>query len=238
MSDYSSDNDDDCGLLKKAIDVKLPENFDPNSIPQDGFEYLHHVIYERNNCEEWVASNIDTSKFRSNQTYQISLESTGKSIPERFIPSKEWQIRKLDDFKSFKNFVDKQKLPEPSLYVGKFSEEDFKKKLQTETPVFSEFVQYSQAVKIRMLEIISKYLNSLDRGKSIEDNIGTWIFAILVMLEIPLSPSCCYVIRKFTRSCLDIRSELPDDADEKLLNPLNFSICICSRYFRQLDLSD
>lgn len=33
-SDYSED--EDLGLLKKALYVELPENFDPNKIPSNG----------------------------------------------------------------------------------------------------------------------------------------------------------------------------------------------------------
>lgn len=31
-----SDSDDDYGILKKALDVEIPENFDPTKIPTNG----------------------------------------------------------------------------------------------------------------------------------------------------------------------------------------------------------
>lgn len=37
MCDYDdSSSDDDGGMLKRALDVSLPDNFDPNIIPQSG----------------------------------------------------------------------------------------------------------------------------------------------------------------------------------------------------------
>lgn len=36
LSDSYEDDEDDAGLLKKALDVELPENFDPNKIPENG----------------------------------------------------------------------------------------------------------------------------------------------------------------------------------------------------------
>ncbi|KAG5888577.1 hypothetical protein JTB14_029874 [Gonioctena quinquepunctata] len=215
MSDYSEESDDEPeGLLKKALDVDFPENFNPNSVPQNGEEYLHHVMYERK---------------------QLTVKTSVKQTSGRCIPSSDWQSKKLKDFEYFKDFVRKQNPPEPSLTI--LDEENFKQIIQRNSS-FLQFVKYTQSVHINMLKWISKYLRSLGQGKSIEDNVGTWIFAILVMLEIPLSPSCCHTLREFIRTCLELRSKLPEDADEKLFNPLNFSICICSRYFGQLDLSD
>lgn len=34
--DAESSSDDDSGMLKKALDVTLPDDFDPNITPQNG----------------------------------------------------------------------------------------------------------------------------------------------------------------------------------------------------------
>lgn len=36
MDDPCSDSDEELGLLRKALDVELPGDFDPNKIPQNG----------------------------------------------------------------------------------------------------------------------------------------------------------------------------------------------------------
>lgn len=39
MYEYeSSSDDDDIGIMRKALDVELPKNFDPNSVPLTGTE--------------------------------------------------------------------------------------------------------------------------------------------------------------------------------------------------------
>lgn len=41
MYDSFSDSDEELGLLRKALDVELPNDFDPNKIPQNGeFNYF------------------------------------------------------------------------------------------------------------------------------------------------------------------------------------------------------
>ncbi|KAJ8952787.1 hypothetical protein NQ318_008104 [Aromia moschata] len=70
MSD-SEGSEDYEGLLKKALDVELPHNFDPNSVPQNGEEYLHHVIYERRKCKKLVAVDIDRNQFKHKQTFHV-----------------------------------------------------------------------------------------------------------------------------------------------------------------------
>lgn len=81
-------------------------------------------------------------------------------------------------------------------------------------------------------------MNNLEEGQFLDDSICTWIFAILVLLQIPLSPSDCHVIRQFAIKCIDIRSSFQDDEEEKLPNSLNFFVSIISNYFGQLDLCD
>lgn len=41
-----SSSEEDCGMLKKALDVSLPEDFDPNIVPQNGklFKYLNQIL--------------------------------------------------------------------------------------------------------------------------------------------------------------------------------------------------
>ncbi|CAH1155356.1 unnamed protein product [Phaedon cochleariae] len=240
MSDSSFESDDDCdGLLRKALDVDFPEDFNPNSIPQNGQEYLHHVIYERNQCEKLVISNIDPNKYRKNQTYAVKVKDPVKTSINHYLPSNSWQHEKIQHFLHMKHFLEKYNDGARSTKtLTTFDENDFIEKMKNQLPSFSEFQTLSQAIKIKMLELIMRHLNSLEPGNSISDNVGTWIFAVLVMLEIPLSPSCCHIIREFARTCIELRSQLSENADENLYVPLNFCICICSRCFGQLDLSD
>lgn len=93
MSSFDSSSEEE-GILKKALDVELPEDFDPSKAPTTGNklkhsfvylpfnwvllgeEYLHHVMYERKQCRKWVTVDIDRSRFKNKETIQIPLVTT------------------------------------------------------------------------------------------------------------------------------------------------------------------
>lgn len=45
MSESDTSEEGCEGLLKKALKVDFPENFDPNSVPQSGKIILHHSFF-------------------------------------------------------------------------------------------------------------------------------------------------------------------------------------------------
>lgn len=156
--------------------------------------------------------------------------------PEHCLPSEEWQTEKLQDFTEFRQYIHSKILTEP--VETNFDESGFVDKTISETPAFSEITKYSQSSKIRMLQIITKYLDNLTAGESISDNMGTWVYAILTLLEKPLSPSCCHIIREFAKKCSAVRSNLSDTVEASAYIPLNLYICLIAKYFNQLDLAD
>lgn len=87
-----------------------------------------------------------------------------------------------------------------------------------------------------MLQDISNALTIND--KHLKPNAGAWIYAILVLLEKPLSPDCCFKLREFTKKCSDIRATLDNNTSIEDSLPFSLFICIISRFFNQLDLSD
>lgn len=121
--------------------------------------------------------------------------------------------------------------------IVSFNEEAFKSEIVHEQPCFSKLCKLSQAVKIRMFGVIIKYLDNIEPGLNIPNNLGIWIFALLALLDIPLSPNDCYVIREFGKRCLAIRSKLLV-SDVNCGSELNFFICVVGRFYNQLDLAD
>lgn len=119
-----------------------------------------------------------------------------------------------------------------------FNEEQFIENILQNGPSYSELKQYAQCSKIRMLQLITKYLDRVKPGESINGNLGGWIYGILSLLEIPLSPSSCHTLRELAKRCVIVRSKLQENCNENLYIPLNLFICIVARYFNQLDLSD
>jgi hypothetical protein len=122
--------------------------------------------------------------------------------------------------------------------VASFHEESFLGRVKSETPQFSEMTQYTQAAKIRMLQIISKHLDSIPVGSSVGETMGAWLYAILSLLEKPLSPDSCHNLREFAKRCRLLRSNLSGETSADLYTPLNLFICIVSRFYNQLDLAD
>ncbi|KAJ8920228.1 hypothetical protein NQ315_011889 [Exocentrus adspersus] len=233
----SESSDEECeGLLKLALKVDFPEDFNPDSVPQNGEEYLHHVMYERRRCKKLVTANIDTDKFRSKQTVHVSVDDSKKKAPAHCQPTDEWQTEKLQDFKEFREYIHSRIVEEPT--ETNFDETHFIDKIKNETPAFSVITKYSQSSKIRILQIITKYLDGLDPGETICDSVGTWVYAVLTLLEKPLSPSCCYTIREFAKKCSVVRFNLPETVEEAAYTPLNLYICLIAKYFDQLDLAD
>ncbi|CAH0554345.1 unnamed protein product [Brassicogethes aeneus] len=236
MYESDSSEDEKCnGLMKKALDVELPDNFDPNSVPQTGEEYLHHVIYERSKCKAWVTAKVDSDKFKHKQTFKINVdENVVPKINKDLLPTKEWQTKKIRDFTEFRTFIESQIESEGDITC--FNEETFTERVLNEKPTFSELIQYAQYSKVRMIQIISRIFDNLNN--ELNSNLGSWIYGILTLLEEPLSPSTCHTLREFAKKCALVRSKLPTDASKELFVPFNVYICIISRYFNQLDLAD
>lgn len=109
------------------------------------------------------------------------------------------------------------------------------KSIEEMRPSFSEITLYSQSAKMLMLAEITKYLVNV---RTVCETVGIWIYAILVLLEKPLSPDCCYKLRQFAKKCIQLRAALKEEDADFLANPLNLFICVIARYFNQLDLAD
>lgn len=119
-----------------------------------------------------------------------------------------------------------------------FDEEAFMNNVETKHPVFSKLALLAQSTKIKMLELLTTYISNVKSAKDFKGNVGMWVFAILASLDIPLSPSDCFIMREFCKRCLHIRSKLVAKQDETCISALNFFICIVARFYNQLDLAD
>ncbi|CAG9855349.1 unnamed protein product [Phyllotreta striolata] len=173
-SSDSSESDDCDGLRRKALQVILPTDFNPDSEPQDGTEYLQHVIYERRKIRKYLRADIDISKYRKNQTFNIHQKNEVETFTE-YLPSIEWQVKKLKDFQDFKllidNQIDKNYVPK----VGFFSQTQFSEMLNTEGPKLTVFLKYTQAVKLGMLEIITKTLHECFNNWNLKDSVAKYM---------------------------------------------------------------
>ncbi|XP_060528979.1 gem-associated protein 2 [Cylas formicarius] len=230
MSDSDSSTEN-IGILKKALDVTLPEDFNPNSVPTNGEEYLHHVIYERTRHKKCVKADKDFSAFKKNQTIHVTDENHIQKSLDKFYPTAEWEERVLKDFIQVRQFIEKH-LPSQPIKCN-FSNE----LLDKTPPLFSEISTYSQSGKLIMLQQLSRSLDHFDPDVGISDNIGARVYAILALLGVPLSPDSCYNLREFAKKCANVRAKLNSETKEQIYAPLNLFICIITKHFAQCDLA-
>jgi len=104
---------------------------------------------------------------------------------------------------------------------------------QGNPPLISVAMHMNQPMVESVLKHHCNHMN--DRGFHIQQ--GPWIYALLALLQKPLSPDTCSTLRDLARICSQLRSGL-DSASHPHLTPLNLFISIVARYFDQRDLAD
>lgn len=151
-------------------------------------------------------------------------------------PSFEWQQDQVKDFILLRKFISSKVEKDPDMDI--IQESHWEDALQTSNPTFSELTQLKQCAKLKLIHMISRSLDSINKGSSIGRYTGIWIYSILATLVIPLSPSDCHDLRELAKKLAIIRSSLESNCRAQLYAPLNLCICIIARVFGQLDLAD
>ncbi|GJQ86865.1 hypothetical protein Trydic_g19533 [Trypoxylus dichotomus] len=199
-------------MLKKALDVTLPDDFDPNIVPQNGEEYLQLVMYEAKQCKKWVAVDVDRSKLKE-PTLKIDMIENCAKAPQDMLPSEQWQKEKLKDFSNLRQFLESKIEKNPNLETVQDSH--WIDRIATEIPKFSTINNLSQGSKVRLLQIILEQLEAVRDGETIGYETGIWLYGILATLGVPLCPHACHCLRELARRCSKIRSCLPGDSTEE-----------------------
>ncbi|XP_022917760.1 gem-associated protein 2 [Onthophagus taurus] len=229
-----SSSDEEITLLRKAVDVELPKNFDPTKVPENGTEYLHLVMYEAKRCKQWVTADIDANKIKE-PTLKVDLIDNCEKAPQQMIPSIHWQKEKLKAFTDLRQFLEKHASENPTKY---YNREVIEKIVDADIPTFEQINTCIQSTKLDILQYILNKLDEVEPGETIKYEHGVWLYAVLATIGKPLSPHTCHCFRELARKCSKIRSKLSANANEDSYTPLNLFICIVSRYFSQLDLAD
>ncbi|KAB0794577.1 hypothetical protein PPYR_11416 [Photinus pyralis] len=235
-SDSSDCDSDEEFFTKKCFAVELPKNFDPNSTPSTGEEYLQHVMYEARNCDKVKSVNFDSHKFRQKQTVYVSeTDRDYVAAPTRMVPSIEWQENIIREFEDYRHYVASQLPHTPN---PKKSDFIWSENSALEYPELLTITNLNCIEQTSILKRIIENLESIKEGCSIDRVLGCWIYSILSVLEKPLYGNSYLLLRDLSRECSKIRSKLPSDASPELYTPLNVFICIVARFFGQLDLID
>lgn len=88
-----------------------------------------------------------------------------------------------------------------------------------------------------MIETVLKHHYNHMRDKGFHIQQGPWIYALLALLQKPLTPDMCSTLRDLARLCSQMRVRL-DCASHPHLRPFNLFISLVARYFDQRDMAD
>ncbi|XP_071443868.1 gem-associated protein 2 [Hetaerina americana] len=249
----------DCeDIRKRALVVEeIDEDFDPTVPPSTGQEYIQRVVWEAARCEDVVVASVKKPLIKK-QTFLINNLPGCVAAPTDYAPTKEWQQLQVANFSSVRQRLARcrknhnkhpppLKLPPDDNYhewykmcFGRTLESteedgnDFEGKAKV-LPLLSIVTAIPHPVVEKMLEYEVEWLSS--NRCSFSHDQGSWLYALLAALELPLTPDTCSILRNLARLCSQLRAKL-DKPDHPDVAALNLFICLVANYFRQSDLAD
>ncbi|KAK2588491.1 hypothetical protein KPH14_004474, partial [Odynerus spinipes] len=240
-------------LKKPALyvgDIDMNE-LDLQQPPTSGEDYIKRVVLEAKQYADVVVADIDPEHLR---TPTIDIEPLPGCVeaPPLLSPTIEWQQRQVVDFSDLRLYVGQlkdqiqtskhkwksQQISLPSIddrcgwityCCEKRSDDD-----EIYSPTLKIMFHMNQPLVEQVLEYLVELVQT--QGK-IEYRLGQWLYALLVVLELPLNPDMCSCLRSLARACSVIRAN-SKKLEEHEIGALNLFICLVARYFRQMDLAD
>ncbi|XP_043261039.1 gem-associated protein 2 isoform X2 [Colletes gigas] len=230
------------GDIDEDINLSLP--------PSSGEEYIKRVVVEAQQCADIVVAAINRKHFRK-PTIDVEPLSGCVEAPSWLGSTLDWQQCQLSDFSNIRLYIrqlkseiqtskrkwrpqqfDLPSIDDQNAWV-KFCLGDYKEKKNI-VPTLDIIFCLNQPMVEQILEYLVEHIEA---EKKIGYNLGQWIYSLLVVLELPLTPNICSCLRSLARTCSIIR------VNSKMLEvheigTLNLFICLVARYFRQLDMAD
>ncbi|XP_076756758.1 gemin 2 isoform X1 [Xylocopa sonorina] len=228
----------------------IDEDVNLSIIPTSGEEYIKRVILEAQKCADVVVAEIDRNRIKK-PTIDVEPLSGCVEAPPWIGPSLDWQLYQVSDFSDIRLYISqlkseirtlKRKWIPPKIDTPDMDDEqgwiEFCSGSGAEkarfAPNLNTMFCLNQPMVEQILEHLVEYVKSLDK---IEYELGQWIYALLVILEMPLTPEMCSCLRSLARTCSVMRANsMKLEVHE--IGTLNLFICLVARYFRQLDLAD
>uniref|UniRef100_A0A1A9UP86 Gem-associated protein 2 n=1 Tax=Glossina austeni TaxID=7395 RepID=A0A1A9UP86_GLOAU len=253
---------------QQALEIREPgDNFDPNVEPQNGEEYLMHMLYERKRCPAVVAKR-PTKIMKSDANNENSTcENQQLASQEVFtdinlLPTKEWKFIQGNEFlrtrskiimlrqhlsdHNYDNALEPPLIDDDGAWL-KFCRDN--------EPKLSLMLRLNQRTLEQLLSMLSIWLqesgdrdcaavvtssstsstNSMVLDLSSSDHwLGSWLYAVLACLHLPLEPDVHSTLRDIARTCMALRSRLKAHEFEKA-TPYNLFIYLIAKIFDQLD---
>ncbi|XP_076756760.1 gemin 2 isoform X2 [Xylocopa sonorina] len=206
----------------------IDEDVNLSIIPTSGEEYIKRVILEAQKCADVVVAEIDRNRIKK-PTIDVEPLSGCVEAPPWIGPSLDWQLYQVSDFSDIRLYISQLKSE-----IRTLKRKWIPPKIDTIWTMNKVGSNSVRPMVEQILEHLVEYVKSLDK---IEYELGQWIYALLVILEMPLTPEMCSCLRSLARTCSVMRANsMKLEVHE--IGTLNLFICLVARYFRQLDLAD
>ncbi|XP_075162031.1 gemin 2 [Haematobia irritans] len=248
---------------QQALEIREPgENFDPSVAPQTGEEFLMHMLYERKRCPAVVKKLPKKLIEPTKNQVEDSLLSNDAVVDRELLPTKEWKDAQSQSFlctrskiimlrqhlasQNYDNDLEPPLISDEGAWL-KFCKENF--------PKLSIILRLNQRTLEQLLTMLSEWLNEenmdtiacsssstatnhtvLDLANS-DQWLGSWIYAVLSCLHLPLEPNVHSTLRDIARSSMRLRSRLRPCEFQKAI-PYNLFIYLIAFVFDQLDLME
>ncbi|KOC64369.1 Gem-associated protein 2 [Habropoda laboriosa] len=235
-------------LLEPAFIVgQIDENINLSLPPASGEEYIKRVVIEAQQCAGVVVADVDKKRF-AKPTIEVEPVRCVKA-PPWLGPTLNWQLYQVSDFSNIrlyisqlKNEIQSAKRKWRPLKIDMPNIDDEKGWIKfcsgrEETrivPTLNAVFCLNQPMVEQILEYLVEYIETQTK---IDYELGQWIYALLVVLEMPLTPDMCSCLRSLARTCSVMRAK-SKKLEVHEIGALNLFICLVARYFRQLDLAD
>ncbi|XP_076652336.1 gemin 2 isoform X2 [Halictus rubicundus] len=166
-------------------------------------------------------------------------------------PTLDWQRCQFSDFSNVRLYISqlkneiqtsKRKWKPPPINLPDIDDEkgwigfclgNCEEHKQTD-PTLNIMFSLNQPMVERILEYLVEDLQLMEK---IIHKLGQWLYALLAVLEMPLTPEMCSCLRNLARTCSIMRAN-SKNLEVHEIRSLNLFICLVARYFRQLDMAD
>ncbi|KZC14591.1 PREDICTED: gem-associated protein 2 [Dufourea novaeangliae] len=229
------------GEIDNEINFSLP--------PASGEEYIKRVIIEAQRCSDIVVADIDSRHF-GQPTIDVEPLSGCVEAPPCLGPMLDWQQCQVLDFSNIRLHISQMKneiqtakrqwkppqtnLPTIEDGKGWIQFCSGHNEGQKNVPSLNTVLCLNQPMVEQILEYLVEYIGT---QKKLDYEVGQWLYALLVVLEMPLTPNMCSCLRSAARTCSIIRAN-SKNLEVHEIGALNLFICLVARYFRQLDMAD
>ncbi|XP_043499602.1 gem-associated protein 2 isoform X1 [Polistes fuscatus] len=238
-------------MKEPAFYVEDIEDIDLKQPPKSGEDYIKRVILEAKQYADTVVADINPELCKK-PTMDIHHLPGCVKAPSSLIPIIKWQERQVENFKDLKLYViqmqdriksskrewkpQETQLPDIDDKEGwiNYCSNESRDDKENHSPTLTTIISMKQPLIEQVLEYLIEYVQT--QGK-LPFKIGQWLYALLVVLHLPLNPDTCSWLRSLARICSIIRAN-SKKLEEHEIAALNLFICLVARYYRQMDLAD